>query len=90
MRDAWIRKAPEDLRQIDEYYYNCRDHHVINGVVCYDEKVVIPTPLQKTLIELFHAIHPGQIGMLDVSEHAFWPRMKRDQSADVQILHKNW
>ena len=79
VRDALIRKAPEDLQGIDPYYYNCRDHlHVINGVVCHDEKVVIPKPLRAPLIELFHAIHPGQIGMLDVSEHAFWPRMKRD------------
>ena len=79
VRDALIRKAPEDLQHIDPYYYNCRDQlHVVNGVVCYDEKVVIPTPLRKPLIELFHAIHPGQIGMLDVSENAFWPRMKRD------------
>ena len=79
VRGALIRKAPEDLRQIDEYYYNCRDHlHVVNGVVCYDEKVVIPKPLRAPLTELFHAVHPGQIGMLDVSEHAFWPRMKRE------------
>ena len=64
VRDALIRKAPEDLRQIDEYYYNCRNHlHVVNGVVCYDEKVVIPKQLRTPLIELFHATYPGQIGM---------------------------
>ena len=79
VRDAIIRKAPEDLKQIDPYFYNCRDHlHVINGVLCYDERVVIPKPLRSSLIDLFHAIHPGQIGMLDISEHAFWPRMNRD------------
>ena len=51
---------------------------MINGVVCHDEKVVVLKPLRAPLIELFHAIHPGQIGMLEVSEHAFWPQMKRD------------
>ena len=39
---------------------------------------MIPKPLRAPLVELFHAVHPGQIGMLDVSEHAFWPRMKRE------------
>ena len=83
VRDCVEQKDWERLKSFDKTYWALRDSlHNRNGVLCYDEKVVIPTKLRPQLIQIFHAAHPGQLGMLDVSASAWWPKKNR------QLIHK--
>ena len=78
VRDCVEQKDWDRLKEFDRTYWELRDSlHNRNGVLCYDEKVVIPTKLRPQLMQIFHAAHPGQLGMLDVSASAWWPKKNR-------------
>ena len=52
------------------------------SLVCYNDKIVVPTQLQRHVIDWYHTVlcHPG-INRTEetISQHLYWPKM-RDQS----------
>ncbi len=79
-RDASIKKI---LNQPNCNYY-IKDFHgggKTRSLVCYNEKIVVPTQLQKHVIDWYHTVlcHPG-INRTEetISQHLYWPKM-RDQ-----------
>jgi len=57
-----------------------------NGVILYDGRVVIPTPLRKEVLECLHSAHQGVVGMKARARcSVFWPGLsnaitnRRDQ-----------
>ena len=67
--DCVENKDWERLKQFDPVYYRSRDSLAnMNGVLVYDEKIVIPKKLRPKFVTLLHAAHPGQLGMTSASE----------------------
>ena len=60
VRDCVEQKDWDRLKDFDRTYWNIRDSlHNRNGVLCYDEKVVIPTKLRPQLMQICHALTPA-------------------------------
>ena len=46
------------------YYHQHRgDYQVEGGIVCVDKKMAIPAVLPDGCVDVYHATHPGQLGM---------------------------
>ena len=74
VRDCVESKDWERLKQFDPVYHRIRDSLAnMNGVLVYDEKIVIPKKLRPKFVQLLHAAHPGQLGMTAASEYMWWP-----------------
>ena len=63
--------------------------HVLDGVILYYVRVVIPTSLCSRVLQILHSAHQGVSAM---ESHAraivFWPRITKDiQSLCNQMLH---
>ena len=70
VRDCVESKDWERLKQFDPVYHRIRDSLAnMNGVLVYDEKIVIPKKLRPKFVQFIHAAHPGQLGMTAASEY---------------------
>ena len=77
-RDASIKKILQ--QPISNYYI--KDFHgggKTRSHVCYNEKIVVPTQLQKHIIDWYHTVlcpHPG-INRTEetISQHLYWPKI---------------
>ena len=66
----------EDLRPYHKYRHEL---HIAGGVVCYKDRVVIPTGLRQQVLETIHAAHQGVSGMVSrVEDTVFWPGISTD------------
>ena len=94
-RDAAIKKI---LKQPISNYY-IKDFHgggKTRSLVCYTEKIVVPTHFQKHVIDWYdHTVlcHPG-INRTEetISQHLYWPKMRDQITRYVQacaIRQKN-
>ena len=79
-RDASIKK----ILKHPSSKYDIKDFHgggKTRSLVCYNDKIVVPTKLQKHVIDWYHTVlcHPG-INRTEesISQHLYWPKM-RDQ-----------
>ena len=64
-----------ELKQVSKYYFNIRRDLAISPSRCllFDEKLVIPYQLQKTIINTVHRTHPGKVGMMRLA-NLIWIR----------------
>ena len=74
----------------DNCKYQIKDFHgggKIRSLVCYKEKIVVPTKLQKHVIDWYHTTlcHPG-INRTEesIAQHLFWPKMRSQITNYVQ------
>jgi phage gp16-like protein len=62
------RGFPQRSYDVDEglkpYYQFIHDLHVVGGVVCYKDRVIIPTILRTKVLDAIHAAHQGVNGMV--------------------------
>ena len=67
------------------YFYKVRHRlSVRDGILLYDDRVVIPKQLRPTLMDALHLTHPGQGGMLEAAKHVWYPYLHRDIVATAQ------
>ena len=76
--------------QQDNSKYHLKDFHgggITRVLVCYNDKIVVPTALQKHVIDWYHTTlcHPG-INRTEesIAQHLFWPRMRSQITSHVQ------
>ena len=74
---------PEQLSEIPQAlqdYHKYRDHlNSIDGVILYDDRVLVPPSLQKNVLSTLHAAHQGTSGMIARAEMSvFWPGITKD------------
>ena len=67
---------PQPLR----IYYQHRDHlSTIDGVILYNDRVVVPPALRPNVLSTLHAAHQGVSGMIARAESSvFWPGITTD------------
>ena len=61
-------------------YHKYRDHlSIVDGVLCFKTRVVIPTELRQHVLQTLHSAHQGVTGMTNRAEQAvFWPGINTD------------
>ena len=65
-----------DLRP---YFKHQHDLHVVNGVVCYKDRVIVPAKLRPQVLEAIHSAHQGVSGMISrVEDTVWWPAITTD------------
>ena len=71
----------EMAKEIREFHKFRHGLMVMDGVVCYKNRVVIPGVLQQRVLDILHAAHQGVSGMVNRAEQAvFWPHITTDIS----------
>ena len=69
-------EMPKNLKPYHQFRH---DLHVVNGVPCYKDRVIIPEKLREQVIDSVHAAHQGVSGMLSRVENSiFWPGITTD------------
>ena len=64
---------------VKPYFKFRHDLHILDGVICYKDRIVIPSALQKNVLEVIHGAHQGVSGMVNrVEESVFWPGITTD------------
>ena len=92
-KDKQLTKLKEEIqRGMSDSMYDIvtelREFHkfrhgllVVDGVVCYKNRVVIPESLQQRVLGILHAAHQGVSGMMHRAEQSvFWPGISTDIS----------
>merc|ERR1712208_102982 len=52
---------------------------VVDNVVCYKDRVVVPESLRQRVLDVLHAAHQGVSGMTNRAEQSvFWPGITTD------------
>ena len=62
----------------DEYKEHHKNMSTRFGVVFYNDKIVIPKPLRKTVILLLHKGHPAINKMTHAAKPFWWPKLNKD------------
>jgi hypothetical protein len=71
-KSAW----PENLRPYHAYRHNLQ---VVDEVVLYADRPLIPVPLRPQILEHLHAAHSGVTAMYGrACQAVFWPNLKQD------------
>ena len=66
----------KELRQFHKYRHNL---HVVAGVICYKDRLIIPVVLREEVLAGIHAAHQGVTGMSGrIDESIFWPGINID------------
>ena len=66
----------KDLRPFHQFRHSL---HVVDGVLCYKDRLVIPETLRHTVLASIHAAHQGVTGMASrIDETVFWPGIHTD------------
>ena len=83
--------APEikKILKEDNSPYHLKDFHgggKTRSLVCHKDKIVVPTKLQKHVIDWYHTVlcHPG-INRTEetIGQHLYWPKMRNQITAHV-------
>ena len=77
---------PDSKEQLDEslreFWPHRDDLYVIDGVVMYQNRVVIPPDLRKEVLQALHSAHQGTTGMTHRAQSSvFWPGITTDLAA---------
>ena len=60
------------------YWHNIRNRlHVGEDSLLIDQRIVIPTQLQQTVLDSLDLTHPGSAAMLDLCQHVWFPHIHR-------------
>ena len=66
----------KDVRVYHRYHHNLS---IMDGVLCYKNRVVIPAELRQQVLQTLHSAHQGVTGMINRAEQAvFWPGIHLD------------
>merc|ERR1712081_166517 len=69
----------ELLKEVREYHKYRHGLVVVDGVVNYKRRLVIPERLRSMVLETLHAAHQGVTGMINRAEQSvFWPNITTD------------
>ena len=69
----------ELLQELREYHKYRHGLVVVDGVVTYKRRLVIPERLRSMVLETLHAAHQGVSGMVNRAEQSvFWPHITTD------------
>ena len=67
------------LKELREYHKYRHGLIVVDGVVTYKRRLVIPERLRSRMLETLHAAHQGVSGMINRAEQSiFWPSISTD------------
>ena len=77
------RGFPDSSRDVHQHvqpYHQYRKQlSIVDGVLCYKTRVVVPTTLRQEVLQTLHSAHQGTTGMINRAEQAvFWPGMHTD------------
>ena len=65
--------------EIKHYFKFRHDLHILDGVICYKDRIVIPDALRSKILDIIHGAHQGVSGMVNrVEETVFWPGITTD------------
>ena len=71
-----MHEVPAELKEFHRYRHGLL---VMDGVVMYKQRLVVPGSLQKRVLETLHAAHQGVSGMINRAEQSiFWPSITTD------------
>ena len=75
LRQGWPQSVPEELIP----FHRRRDELTVEGdSVLWGHRVVIPTKLQRKVLEELHQGHPGVVRMKAIARsHVWWPRLDK-------------
>ena len=66
----------KDLREFHRYR---DDLHMVDGVLCYRDRIVVPAALRGQVLAGIHPAHQGFSGMAErIDETIFWPEINPD------------
>ena len=66
-------------KSIREYHRFRHDLHKVDGVLCYRDRIVIPTALRTKVLIGIHVAHQEISGMTGrIDETVFWPGINQD------------
>ena len=69
----------ELLKELREYHKYRHGLVVVDGVVTYKRRLVIPEKLRSMVLDTLHAAHQGVSGMINRAEQSvFWPHITTD------------
>ena len=79
VRDCVLTDNKDWCRQISSYIHSFwKDLHVKNGCVCFYDRIALTNSIKDTYVDAIHATHPGSLGMMDMTVHAWRSHMHRD------------
>ena len=71
-----MHEVPAELKEFHRYRHGLL---VVDGVIMYKQRLVVPGSLQKRMLETLHAAHQGVSGMVNRAEQSiFWPSITTD------------
>ena len=72
--------SSHQVHQDVQPYHRYRDQlSIMDGVLCYKNRVVIPTELRQQVLQTLNSAHQGVTGMINRAEQAvFWPGISTD------------
>ena len=83
-------ELPEEIRDFWDVRENLR---CANGVVMYKDRIVIPYPLRKQIVDNLHSAHQGTTGMYSRAQTiVYWPHLISDLEEarnSCRSCHKN-
>ena len=81
IEDGFPTSSKEMSAQIQEYFQHRKRLSVVDGVILYNDRVVIPSLLRKDILLALHSAHQGVTSMNSHAESSvFWPGITRDIS----------
>ena len=69
-------KLPKAVEQYERYR---QDLHILEGVVMYGRRLIVPTDLRSDVLKALHSAHQGVSKMSERTQQVvFWPRIYKD------------
>ena len=64
---------------LDQYLLFREDYYILDGVILYNDRIVVPVSLRPIALSALHAVHQGRSAMeRRARATVFWPGMTRD------------
>ena len=78
--DRGFPESQYDLHEDLRVYHKIKENlHVVDGVVCYKGRLIIPVVLRQEVLDAIHAAHQGVSGMNNrVEQSVYWPGITVD------------
>jgi hypothetical protein len=71
--------GPEMGKDLMEFHRFRHDLHMVDGVLCYRDRILVPAALQGQVLAGIHAAQQGVSGMAgSIDETVFWPGINPD------------
>ena len=79
IRDCVIQDVEARCKEVTSYVHSFwKDLHVKSGCLCVDQRVAVPNSIKEALLESIHMTYPGSLGMVSLSQYAWWSYMHRE------------